>query len=138
MTSGQVRPVTPEGMHVLAVMQAQRVLAGSSDGSLALFPLSGGTGEPLAWRLPADPHLEISGRSHDARFLFVREGSVPARVARFEIATGRRTPWKTFVPEDATGAGHIWSVLLASDGEAYAYTHGLFLVDLFLLEGLPT
>jgi hypothetical protein len=35
-----------------------------------------------------------------------------------------------------TGAGHVWTTLLTPDGEGYAYTHGLFLQDLFLVEGL--
>jgi hypothetical protein len=34
--------------------------------------------------------------------------------------------------------GHIWTVLVTPDGEGYAYTHGLFLEDLFLVEGLPS
>jgi hypothetical protein len=40
-------------------------------------------------------------------------------------------------PKDATGVGHIWSVFLTPDGRGYAYTHGFFLQDLFLVEGLP-
>ena len=77
------------------------------------------------------------GPTGDGRFLVVREGSVPARLDRFEIASGRRTPWKTLGPPDVTGAGHVWTILLSDDGEGHAYTHGLFLQDLFLAEGLP-
>ena len=67
----------------------------------------------------------------------MREGSVPARIGRVELRTGKRTPWMELGPQSTTGAGHIWSVLLTPDGRGYAYTHGFFLQDLFLVEGLP-
>jgi hypothetical protein len=104
---------------------------------MSLHPLSGGEGRSLPWKLPADPYLETVGTSRDGRFLIVREGSVPARLDRIEIESGRRTRWMTLRPPDTTGAGHIWTILLTPDGEGYAYTHGLFLQDLFLVENLP-
>jgi hypothetical protein len=135
---GQPRAVTPEGMLAIPGRSSAdgSFLARSSDGSLAVRRLSGGEGRPLGWQLPTDPFLETLGTSGDGRFLVVREGSVPARLDRIEIESGRRTPWKTLGPADMTGAGHIWTILLTPDGEGYAYTHGLFLQDLFLAEGL--
>ena len=62
---------------------------------------------------------------------------MPARLDRVEIATGARSPWKALGPPDATGVGHVWTILVTPDGAGYAYTHGLFLEDLFLVEGLP-
>jgi hypothetical protein len=61
---------------------------------------------------------------------------MPARLERVEIASGARAPWKTLGPPDATGVGHVWTILVTPDGRGYAYTHGLFLVDLFLVEGV--
>ncbi len=40
------------------------------------------------------------------------------------------------VDADLTGVGHIWTTLVTPDGRGYAYTHGLFLEDHFLVEGL--
>jgi predicted Ser/Thr protein kinase len=136
-SAGEPRALTPEG--VLAVpgsLPSGDFLARSGDGTLSLHSLSGGGARTLPWKLPADPYLEAVGTSGDGRWLVVREGSVPARLDRFEIASGRRTPWKEIHPPDTTGAGHIWTILLTPDGEGYAYTHGLFLQDLFLVEGL--
>jgi len=131
------RALTPEGtLAVPGLLPTGEVLARASDGTLSLLPLSGGEGRRLAWRLPADPFLETVGTTDAGRFLVVREGSMPARLDRVEMATGARTAWKTLGPPDATGVGHVWTTLVTPDGAGYAYTHGLFLQDLFLVEGL--
>jgi hypothetical protein len=135
---GAPRPVTPEGSLVVpGALPGGLVLARAGDGSLATHTSAGGEGGPVGWRLPSDPFLEVVRVSGDGRFLFVREGSVPARIGRVELRTGKRTPWMELGPQSTTGAGHIWSVLLTPDGRGYAYTHGFFLQDLFLVEGLP-
>jgi len=137
MATGAVRAVTPEGtLAIPGRLPTGEFLARSGDGTLSVHSPSGGKGRVLAWKLPPDPFLDPVGPSGDGRFLVVRQGSVPARLDRFEIASGRRTPWKTLRPPDMTGAGHVWTTLLTPDGEGYAYTHGLFLQDLFLVDGL--
>jgi predicted Ser/Thr protein kinase len=137
MSTGRTRAVTPEGrLAIPGRLPTGDLLARSSDGTLSLHPLSGGDGRTLPWKLPSDPFLEAVTTSGDGRFLVLRQGSVPARLDRVEMASGRRTPWKTLRPPDMTGAGHIWTILVTPDGDGYAYTHGLFLQDLFLVEGL--
>lgn len=132
------RPVTPEGTVVVPdTLPDGRVLGRAADGTLALYPPSGGEGAPVPWRLPSDPFLDAVRASGDGLFLYLREGSVPARLGRVDLRTGQRTPWMELGPRDATGVGHIWSVQLTPDGRGYAYTHGFFLQDLFLVEGLP-
>jgi eukaryotic-like serine/threonine-protein kinase len=139
MAAGDARPVTPEGAVAISEIQPDgRFLAEGSDGALAFHPVEGGAARPVDWKLPSDPFLEIPGLSGDGRFLRVREGSVPARLDLIEIESGRRTQWKTLRPEDTTGVGHIWTVLVTPDGQGYTYTYGLFLEDLFLVEGLPS
>jgi hypothetical protein len=137
LSSGEVRPITPEGtLAIPGRLPTGDLLVRSSDGRLSVQPASGGEGRVLPWTLPSDPFLETVGISGDGRFLVVRQGSVPARLDRIEVTSGRRTPWRTLGPPDMTGAGHVWTTLLTPDGEGYAYTHGLFLQDLFLVEGL--
>jgi hypothetical protein len=136
--SGTVTALTPEGVRSIpGTLEDGSILARAGDGSLAAYPSSGGEGRALRWRLPSDPFLEAVRVSDDGRSLFVREGSVPARLSRFELQTGRREPWLDLGPRSATGIGHVWSVQLTPDGRGYAYTHGLFLQDLFVVEGLP-
>jgi DNA-binding winged helix-turn-helix (wHTH) protein len=138
LDTGRTHPVTPEGtLAIPGGRPANDVLARSGDGTLSLYPLTGGTPRRLPWKLPADPFLETVGTIDGGGVLVVREGSMPARLDRVEMATGARTPWMTLAPPDATGVGHIWTTLVTPDGRGYAYTHGLFLEDLFLVEGLP-
>ncbi len=95
-----------------------------------------GYARPMAARLP--PGAVPLRASGDGRFLFVaRERvAVPYRIDRFELTTGRLTPWKELRPEDPTGVTFLTGVRLTPDGGAYAYTYERDLHDLYLIEGL--
>ncbi len=135
--SARARAVTPEGsLAAPGVLPSGELLARADDGTLTLHALSSGRSRALPWKLPADPFLETVGTIENGRFLLVRQGSIPARIDRIEIENGSRHPWKTLAPPDATAVGHVWTILVTPDGRGYAYTHGLFLEDLFLVEGL--
>jgi len=135
--SGQVTPVTPEGAQVIpGTLDDGSLLARSGDATLQAWSPTGAPGRVLPWRLPDDPFTDAVRVGGDGRSLYVREGSVPARVFRIDLASGARTPWARLLPPSATGVGHVWSLLVTPDGEGYAYTHGFFLEDLFLADGL--
>ncbi len=132
-----LRPITPEGtVAVPGLMPDRHFLARSADGSLTSYSLEGARGQTLTWRLPSDPYAETVRTSGDGRSLYLRTGSVPARVDRVDLRSGSSEPWRTLAPGDPTGAGHVWSIYITPDGRGYAYTHGLFLQDLFLVDGL--
>jgi len=140
LPGGQPRAVTPEGvLAVRGLLPDGSVLGVSGEGSLSLYPLTGGDPRVLPWRLHAGPMgsawhgLQVSG---DGRFVFVREGCAPARVDRVEILTGRRVPWRTLYPGDRAGIGAIYPAYITPDGTAYAYSYGEWLLDLYLVEGL--
>jgi hypothetical protein len=137
LPGGRPRAVTPEG--VLAVrgsLSDGQVLGWSPDGALASYPVAGGDPRPQSVRVPTGAY-DYPGRvSGDRRFLFVREGSVPARISRIELATGRKTAWLTLRPRDPAGNANIFGIALTPDGKGYAYTYGQYLQDLFLVEGL--
>jgi dipeptidyl aminopeptidase/acylaminoacyl peptidase len=143
-STGRSRTVTPEGVVVIrGLAPDDRVLACAADGALAIYPLSGGEARPVPARLPAawlkgtqflGPQVvRLSG---DGRFLFLKEGNVPARIERLELATGQRTPWKVPRPSDPAGVFGIWRMFLTPDGDGYVYTYGRVLNDIYLLEGL--
>ena len=140
LPSGEPKAVTPEGTQAIRGLQPDgSVLGLSPDGSLTVFPRTGGETRTFSNILhraagyTAPFPLRVSG---DGRFLFVREGRVPARIVRIELATGRRTPWMAPMPGDPAGVVHIRAVLLTPGGEGYAYGYGRYLVDLYLVEGL--
>jgi eukaryotic-like serine/threonine-protein kinase len=142
LEQGLPRPFTPEGSWPLT---ATRPI--SPDGKLvAIFtPARGegwtlrttdGSGEPRPIPgLPGDD--EVLTWSVDGRYLFVRErvGSMPARIQRLDMKTGKREPWKDLRPTDAAGVHNLF-VFLTPDGRSYLYSYSRELSDLFLVEGL--
>ena len=140
LPGGQPRAVTPEGvLAVRGLLPDGSVLGVGVDGSLALYALAGGDPRALPWRLQPGPlgsawhTLQVSG---DGRFVYVRDGCVPAQIDRVEILTGRRVPWKTLAFGDRAGIGAIYPPYITPDGTAYAYSYGEWLHDLYLVEGL--
>ncbi len=130
------RPVTPEGTLAVYRSHSNGTLIGwnMDSGEFARFPLDGGEPRPLAGRIlkPEYPLRAAAG----GRSLFVTGTGVPRAVERLDLLTGRRTPWKTLLPEDPAGVVMVGGVFLTPDGEGYAYGYGRFLQDLFVIEGL--
>ena len=58
------------------------------------------------------------------------------RSYRIEIATGRRTLWKSITPPDPAGVPVIYAPLLTRDGQSYVYSYGRWLSTLYILKGL--
>jgi hypothetical protein len=97
-----------------------------------LYPIDGG--EPKAVPGFAD---EIPVQwSADGGSLYVQaKGEFPARVYRLEVASGRKTLWKEFMPLDR--AGVLKSIVrVTPDGSAWAYTYAWHQSDLYLVDGL--
>jgi hypothetical protein len=139
----QPRPFTPEGVvAVPGILKGARFLGVAAHGSLALYGVHGGPAQPLTWHLPADTEgiggstayaFQVSG---DGRSAYLREGQMPARIDRVDIASGRRTPVKTLGTEPRPGVSVIYSPCMTPDGKGYAYGYGEWLQDLYLVEGL--
>ena len=74
----------------------------------------------------------------DGKFLYAAlTGSIPAKLVRVEVATGRREPWKSLAPPDLSGLIDIGTISITPDGRSYAYGYGRSATsDLYLIEGL--
>jgi Tol biopolymer transport system component len=125
---GKPRPVIPEdysGIFLLSPDGKRAVVPGTY-----LYPLDGGPPTPIRG-LGGD---EVDGWGEDSRSLFVhREGEMPVRVSRLDLATGAKTPWRTLMPADAAGVSEIHPVP-ASSGEAYIYYYPRTLSALYLVQ----
>jgi hypothetical protein len=53
-----------------------------------------------------------------------------------DLASGKRTLWKTMEPADAAGIDTIGRVLVSADGKSYVYGYNRTLSDLYLVLGL--
>lgn len=100
---------------------------------MGLLPLDGSQPEPMPWLKDGEWPLRWSD---DGRFVYIQQTMMPARVARLDLRTGRREPWKELMPADPTGVTTIWNVLPTPDGRYYVYSYPRELSELYLVEGL--
>jgi hypothetical protein len=136
LAGGAPKPITPEGTIAVAGSFAAGTVLGWTlgNGALARIPIAGGEPRPLPGSvlLPGYP-IRVSA---DGRSLFVNDGGVPANIERMDLASGKRTRWKSLLPEESAGVVIIESVHLTPDGDGHAYSYGRFLQDLFLMDRL--
>jgi hypothetical protein len=118
--------ISPDGLWVAAY--------GEWTEDVFLLPVTGG--EPRS--VPGTKDVDLVRWSADGRSIFAIEtGSIPARVVRVDVATGRREPWKTLAPPELAGLIDISPVMMTPDGKAYVYGYGSAAIsDLYLVEGL--
>ena len=118
------KPISPDGKRVIA----------RSGNSYAIFPLEGGAPRPIAGLAQGDKPLSWSG---DGRSIFVRsKESMPGRVSKLDIATGKRTFWKELKPVDCAGVLDVSQILITPDESAYVYNYARLLSDLYLIEDI--
>jgi hypothetical protein len=78
--------------------------------------------QPLAW-------------TDDGAALFVAGTTVPILITRLELASGKRTLWKTIAPSDAAGLRYA-TVTITPNGKYWALATAKLLTDLFVVDGL--
>jgi hypothetical protein len=52
-----------------------------------------------------------------------RSGTLPSTVERVDIATGKRTPWRTLAPADLAGVHGISQVVMTRDARVCLYSY---------------
>jgi len=136
---GAPRPITPEGVTPalpgFALSPDSKLVAAiGPDHKAMLYPVDSGSPRPLTGLLDKEVPLRFSP---DGRWLYLwRRGDVPALVARVDVESGKREPWKELIPADPAGVERISNVLVTPDGKGYAYCYARLLSDLFVVEGL--
>jgi Tol biopolymer transport system component len=98
-----------------------------------LVPADGGVARALPGVVEGD---DIVRWSADGASVFVAHGDVPLDVFRVDVATGKRTLWKTLAPADMSGVDGLGPVEITPDGRTYAYSCSRVLSDLYIAEGL--
>jgi Tol biopolymer transport system component len=134
---GNPRALTPEGYRMVprtVSLDDKRVAVIGPDRKRYFYPIEGG--EPQA--IPGlAPEETPAGWSNDGRFLYVfRRRDVPARVSKLDVATGRKEPWKDFMPGDGAGIVDIAPIIPTPSGDAYVYGYSRTLSDMYVVEGL--
>ena len=137
VAGGKPRALTPEGYQLFRGTispDAKWAAVSGPDRRLYLYPLEGGEPTPLAGLSPEDSPIRFSS---DGKWLYFSEGgALPRRVSRYELASGRKEPWKELMPSDSAGLNTISRVVLTPDGSTYAYSYFRVLSYLQVVEGL--
>jgi Tol biopolymer transport system component len=118
-------PISPDGS-LVAVLDAEGkvFLCSTEGGGLKPVPNLEQNEYPIQW-------------SEDGRFLYThRAGELPAKVWRYELATGRKELFKEISPADPAGVSSIEEILLTPDGRSYVYGYTHNLSDLYIVDGL--
>src|SRR5580698_1432168 len=124
---------SPEGVGSGFVLSPDgtQVAGRGPDQKIYFYPVAGGEAKLLPGQQPGE---RVTGWSADAHSIFLMErGQIPADVIRMDLASGKRTLWKTMEPADAAGIDTIGRVLVSADGKSYVYGYNRTLSDLYLV-----
>jgi len=134
---GSATPVSPEGIDPLVIAlspDGSQAAGVGSDGNAYLYSLTGGPTKTVPGFLPSEQPIEWSA---DGKSLYVyRPGEFPAKVSELDLATGKRTLWRSLAPADPAGVSQIGPIVMTPDGSSYIYGYHRTLSDLYLVEGL--
>ncbi|HKD12615.1 MAG TPA: hypothetical protein VKE50_11085, partial [Thermoanaerobaculia bacterium] len=128
-------PITPEGTSwLMSPSPDGRLVPALGPGGVKLFPIDGGQPRPLPGVAPGD---EILLWSLDSRSVLVqRRVTMPIRIDRVDVATGKAALWREIAPADRTGMIEVVAVRISQDESTYAYTVRRLLSELYLVDGV--
>jgi Tol biopolymer transport system component/predicted Ser/Thr protein kinase len=135
--TAKATPVSPEGIDPLVIALApdgSQVAGVGPDGLAYLYPLSDGPAKSVPGFQAGEQPIEWSA---DGKSLYVyRPGEFPAKVYQLDLATGKRSLWRSLAPADPAGVSQIGPIVMTPDGSSYIYGYHRTLSDLYLVEGL--
>jgi eukaryotic-like serine/threonine-protein kinase len=135
--TAKATPVSPEGIDPLVIALApdgSQVAGVGPDGLAYLYPLTDGPAKSVPGFQAGEQPIEWSA---DGKSLYVyRPGEFPAKVYQLDLATGKRTLWRSLAPADPAGVSQIGPIVMTPDGSSYIYGYHRTLSDLYLVEGL--
>ena len=134
LTGGDPVPLTPEGFDVLAVApDADSVAMTGQDQSVHLFSIRDQRTTAVPLSVTTDT---VIGFSRDSRSLFLQPRDVlPARIDRFDIATGKRVLVREIAFGNTAGLMRLGVTRVLNDGAAYAYQYWRRTGRLFVVKG---
>jgi Tol biopolymer transport system component len=116
-------PLSPDG---------KQVVLKDANGTLLRWPVDGGDPLPIPGLVAGDDPLAWTD---DGAALFVGGSTVPIAITRLDLASGKRTLWKTISPSDAAGLRYT-TVTISPNGKFWAMATAKLLTDLFVVDGL--
>jgi len=101
--------------------------------NLFLFPIEGGTPREI----PNSQRLDPVRWAPDGSLFVAETGTIPHRLHRLDVATGKRTFVRDLAPAEGENAITIDTPVMTPDGRFYAYSYARAATsDLYLVEGV--
>jgi len=114
--------ISADGKQIAGVDGEQRLVVVPVDGGEPKVIATGFTPIVLRW-------------SHSGKSLLVQADSVPAKLFRVDVETGKYAPWKEIGPLDLAGVSEIWPAVLSVDEHTIVYSFMRDLSELFVVDG---
>lgn len=137
--SGPPMPISPEGFRIEpysrpASPDGRTVAAIAANGRIVLYPIAGGTVEPLAGLDAGDLPIRWSA---DGQSLFVyRMDKLPASVFRFPLASRRKELVTQLTPPDPAGVRQVRNIQMTADARRFVYSYQPIISYLSLVDNL--
>jgi hypothetical protein len=134
LSGGPPRPVTPEATTNGQVSpDGQQILYSKTGGTYFIQHAGGGTAQAVLGLTADDQVIQWSA---DGRSVYVyRPTSMPFRLERLDIVSGRREMVREVAPADRTGVLYSTGAALTDDTKSYAYDVKRMTSQLFVVEG---
>ena len=136
--SAAPRAITPEGygsavIHAFSPDGKSFIARRTSDRACVLLPIAGAPSRPITGALADDLPLRWTP---DGRAIYVFQSgssSVPGKIFRLELATGKRALVKELAPEDRAGAVGVNHAAISEDGKTIVFSHPRGISNLYLV-----
>jgi eukaryotic-like serine/threonine-protein kinase len=132
------RPVTPEGVAgvVVSVNHSDYVCAHDASGMPVLFPLDGGSVEPVLGIQPGEEVIGGLYKSADTLFVETDPSPTMERIVKVHFRTGQREPWTTISALNSAGILGMGRPYFSVDGKQYVVTQARNPSVLYTVNGL--
>jgi len=139
VADGLIMPITDPGVSFLpsgaiaTTADGKSIALTDADGHVRLFPIDGGTPQPI--RGLADGEYPL-GWSRDGQSMFVTRGTAPPwRIERLDVRTGQRVLIKEIAASQSVGV-RVSTLSISPDGDAVAHSYSQLLSNLYSIDGL--
>lgn len=133
--TGQTKSITPEGITGQALSTDGKFFLAKQKGEWVKWPIEGGDPTPFPGLKSTDQALSWTA---DGKQLYITNPNEnrPRKVYLIDVATQKKTLWKSLGPADWTGANGASPPLISKDGKHYVYQLVRYMGDLYVVKGL--
>jgi len=135
LSSGNAKPVTPEGIRCGCLSPDSRSMVGvGANHSVGLYDLNGGPARTIPNFNPK--FIPAQWANDGLHWYGYHKGEFPASIYKLEIATGKESAVQQLKPAASAGIVMVAPIVSSRDGTHFAYSYNQTLSALYLISGL--